>query len=61
MLNKEYLADRIKYHGDHVEAHVLALGRAIEQNVGDREEILARAAKHAAIFNALVTIASNKP
>lgn len=60
MLNKEYLADRIKYHGDHVEAHVLEHNRAIEQGVGNREEALAKAAVHAAIFNALTTIAAKK-
>jgi hypothetical protein len=58
MLNKEYLADRIKYHRDHVEAHVLAHGRAIEQGVGDRDALLAKAATHAAIFTALAAIAA---
>lgn len=60
MLSEQYLKDRIAYHRDHVEAHVLALGRAIEQGVGDRAMILDVAAKHAAIFTALSAIADGK-
>lgn len=61
MLNKEYLAERIAHHGEVVEAHVLSHHRCLEIGAKDRaEEMLQTAATHAAIFNALTSIAASK-
>lgn len=60
MFKLEYLAERIKHHGDCVLAYVLAHDRALNQRLGDPDKTLALAAQHAAIFNALTAIAAGK-
>jgi hypothetical protein len=63
MLTKEYLAERIAYHGEIVEAHVLAHDRALatDQPPNQIEHHLNTAARHAAIVTALTAIAAAKP
>lgn len=62
MLTKEYLAERIAHYGEVVEAHVLAHDRALAklEPISRIDYHLDVAAKSAAIFNALSTIAANK-
>ena len=61
MLKTEYLAERIAYHREIVEAHVLGHHRSIEIGANENaERSLQTAATHAAIFTALSSIAASK-